>query len=521
MARRAEDSSGAHDGSAPRSANSSSVSGPRTRRRSATPSTSLIRRSSVSHWSSCSSSDRTSASSSSRSSAWPRSSASRWESRRGRRPAARRGASLLVQELGDVAEQERAREGRGLRGGHLDQPDPAGFDVAHEFREPGDVEDVLEAFADRFQDDGEGAELRCDLEQLCGALALLPQRGAFAGAAARQQQGAGRALAEPGREQRRAADLVGDDPADLALLERHVRRADGRLFAVVRESRQRCRVLDRTVRRVLRQILCGVEVQEVQAHQVGIRQPEHDAVVGMHHLRVHAVPLGEAGTQRQRPRRVHLRAERGMDHDPPVTQLVTEPLDEDGPVVRHMAAGAALFVDVRQGVVGGPGVEAGGEQSRAGVLLRQSADLAEERTQSAPQLQRAAQLVALPERQPAGNAGGGRDQDPVTGDVLDPPGRGAEREDVADPRLVHHLLVELTDPAAALLGVGAREEDPEEPPVGDRPPGGDGEPLCAGAAGDRAGHPVPHHAGAQLGEGVGGVAAGEHVQHGGERGLGQ
>ena len=81
--------------------------------------------------------------------------------------------------------------------------------------------------------------------------------------------------------------------------------------------------------------------------------------------------------------------------------------------------------------------------------------------------------------------------------------RGAEGEDVADPGLVDHLLVELADPAAALLGVGAGQEDPEQPAVRDGAAGGDGQPLGAGAAGDRARHAVPHHAGPQLGEGVG------------------
>ena len=56
--------------------------------------------------------------------------------------------------------------------------------------------------------------------------------------------------------------------------------------------------------------------------------------------------------------------------------------------------------------------------------------------------------VALPEREPARRARSGGDQHLVVGDLLDPPARGAEGEDVADPGLVDHLLVELADPAA-------------------------------------------------------------------------
>jgi hypothetical protein len=163
----------------------------------------------------------------------------------------------------------------------------------------------------------------------------------------------------------------------------------------------------------------------------------------------------------------------------------------------------------------------GGDQAQAGVLLGEGADLAQERAECAAQLQGPAQLVALPERQPARHAGGGGDQDPVAGDVLDAPGAGAEREDVPHAGLVHHLLVELAYPAAALLRVRTREEDPEEPAVGNRAAGGDREALRARPAGDRAGDPVPDHARAQFGEGVGRVAAREHVQDGGEGRLRQ
>jgi hypothetical protein len=60
------------------------------------------------------------------------------------------------------------------------------------------------------------------------------------------------------------------------------------------------------------------------------------------------------------------------------------------------------------------------------------------------------------------------------GDVLDPPAGRAEGEDVADPGLVDHLLVELADPTARAL---ADQEDPEQPAVGDGSAAGDGERL--------------------------------------------
>ena len=88
----------------------------------------------------------------------------------------------------------------------------------------------------------------------------------------------------------------------------------------------------------------------------------------------------------------------------------------------------------------------------------------------------------------------------------------AEREDVADPRLVDHLLVELADPPPAAL-VAAGQEHAEQPAVGDRAAAGHREPLRSGAAAERAVGAVPDQSGSQLGELVARVAAGEHVEH--------
>lgn len=208
----------------------------------------------------------------------------------------------LVQELGDIAEQQRAGERGRLGGGDLHEADPARLDVPHQLRQARYVEDVLEALADGLQHDREGPELAGHLEELGGALPLLPQRGALAGAAPRQQQGAGGTFPEPGGEERGAAHLVRDDLVDLAVLEGDIGRADGGLLGVVlRAAGGQARIGGR--------IEAAVAVQEVEAQQIGVRQPQHDAVVGMHHLGVHAVALGEAGAEGQRPRGVDLGAE--------------------------------------------------------------------------------------------------------------------------------------------------------------------------------------------------------------------
>ncbi len=300
------------------------------------------------------------------------------------------------------------------------------------------VVDVLEHLANRLQDDREGRIAGRDLEQLRRALTLLPQRRAPAGVATREQQRPGRALAEPRGEQRRAADLGGDD-----LLE-----------------------------------LVGLEGDQLGARRVlvGLRDPQHDAVVGGHRLGVDAVALAQAGVDRQGPGRVHRRAVRRVHHQAPVAELVTEALDHELLVVRDDLGGLLLLLDQRDQVARGPLVEAGGRGARDRLLGGHRGHLAGERADRRSQLGRASQRVAGPERQPPRLTGRRGDEHPVVGDVLDAPAGGAQREDVAHPRLVDHLLVELTDARlpsrGARGGRGADEEDPEQAAVGNRPTAG-------------------------------------------------
>ena len=128
-------------------------------------------------------------------------------------------AVALVHERADVAEQQRRRERRRGRGLHLDHPQPALRHAVHQLGERGHVIDVLQAFADRLQHDGEVGVLAGDVQQLCCALPLMPQRRPLAGMPARQKQCAGRAFAEPRGEQRRTAHLRGDDRFDLVGVE--------------------------------------------------------------------------------------------------------------------------------------------------------------------------------------------------------------------------------------------------------------------------------------------------------------
>ena len=168
--------------------------------------------------------------------------------------------------------------------------------------------------------------------------------------------------------------------------------------------------------------------------------------------------------QREGPGRVHAAAVGGQHADAPVADLVAEALDDDRAVAGHHARRRLLLAQVVEQVAGGQRVEVVVGLERGGVLLdgpaREGADgLAE--------LARPADGVAAPERDGAGRARCGRDDHAVAGDLLDPPRRGAEQEDLARAGLVDHLLVELADAAA----VG--EVDGEQAAVGDRAGVGD------------------------------------------------
>ena len=218
------------------------VRSPSRRSRSATSSAWRTGRAPSRRCSEASSSASASGSTSSRSSARPSSSASSAgvEGQRLRPALGQRGVAL-VHERADVAEQQRPGERRRRRGLDLDHPDRAALDVAHQADQARHVEDVLQHLAHGLQHDREARVLAGDLQQLGGALALLPQRCPLAGVALGQQQRPGGALAEAAREQRGAADLVLHQRLDLVGVEhREVgRRAPRRCRAGAARCRRR------------------------------------------------------------------------------------------------------------------------------------------------------------------------------------------------------------------------------------------------------------------------------------------
>ena len=304
---------------------------------------------------------------------------------------------------------------------------------------------------------------------------MLPQRRPLARVTPREQKGACCCLAEAAREQGRTGDIVGDDSLDILRLE-HDRGDD------------------------LANLLITL----------GIGQSQHDAVIGMHDLRVEPGGLANPGRDRERPGRVHRSAIGGVDDHPPVAKLVAKALDEQGAVIGQLAGGLALLVHVGHEVRCRPLIETGGAQSLFDHRLLAVGDGADECPHCLAEFGRSSERVTMPERQPARLTRRRAHEHPIVRDLLDPPTARPEGDHLADPRFVDHLLVELADPRALL----AHHEYAEEPAIGDRAAARDGEPLRPGAAGEDPGGSIPDETRLERGEVVRRVAAAEKVEDG-------
>ena len=229
------------------------------------------------------------------------------------------------------------------------------------------VEHVGEALAIGLDEDRERAVAAGHGQQVGRSLALLPERRPGPRPAARQQERAGRVLAEARREQRGVGDLRDDEVLDLV----------------------------------------GVrEEQVLDAGEIALGQADRDPVVGPDGLDLGPHPLAEASLERQRPRRVDARPERRQEAQPPIAELVAEALDHDPPIRRQGAGAVALVLEVGDEVLGGERIEVvplrqpPKRRLPTAVTSRQVAlDLADELAEGLAELDRPADGVAVPERQ--------------------------------------------------------------------------------------------------------------------------
>ncbi len=375
----------------------------------------------------------------------------------------------LVHVLGDPAEHERLGKRRrrfGVDGVDLDLAAPQ---LGEHLAQRRQIEDVVDTLTSGFQQDRKARVVGGDGQQIGGLLPLLPQRGSAIRATTWQQQRPGRGLTEAGSEHRGLGKL-----------------GDQQFVEIV-----------------------GIDHELVDGHTIdGLGQPDHDAVVAPHEFDVPAPLLGQSVLEGHTPGSVDLRAERAEDADPPVADLVSEPLDHDGAIIGHPAGGFSLLaqelhqVRCREPVEAVPFGEPG-----IGGFGGEGEDLSVEGAHRPAEFERPARSVSVPERHLARLPGCRCDDHSFVGDVFDPPRGRTEQEGLTDARFVDHLFVELTDPSA----VG--EEHAVEAAVGDGASAGDRQPLGPRAPSQDALDAVPDDPRAQLGELVGRIAAGEQIEH--------
>ena len=388
----------------------------------------------------------------------------------GRRAALGERGVALVHIDRDPAEQQRLGERRRLVGLDRDQAGRPRAQVGHHFTEGRHVEEVAKAFPRGLEQHGEAGVPARLPEEIRAPLPLLPERGTAPGEPTRQEQRSGGNLPEDRGEHRRPRQ-----------------HADDGLFDLV-----------------------GFEDQVLDRDPLdGFGEPEHDPVIGPQHLGAGPEAILDTCLDRERPGRVHPRAERGQDAHPPVAELVAEALDDDRPVIRDRAArGLGLLVDVGDEVPSGALVEPDVFLEAAkGVIAPRGAQLAREPADRPAELDRPSRAGRLPEGELPVLAGGGDDDHAVARDVLDPPSARPEQDDLAAPGLVHAFLVQLTDARAV------RHEDPEESPIRDRAARDDSEAPRALSCANQVGRSVPDDPRSELRERVGGIAAGQHVEH--------
>ena len=392
----------------------------------------------------------------------------------------------LVDEVRDVVEEERRRERRWRPRIHGNDANRARTDPGEELDERGHVEDVLKAFAVRLEHDRECLVACRHREQVARALALLPQRGALARAASRQEQCARRVLAEVRREECR------------------------RWRAEIRLTRPATAHAELALHEVGDTV--GIGKQEVDRRRlIGPGEADHDPVVGPEDVGLVVGALAHYRADRHRPGRVHLRAEMTEDAHAPVAHVVEIALDNDRLVVGHRARRGFLISEVLKKISGSAlGQRVLGLQLGHRVVGRQRTHAPRERADRAPELEWSTGVLAVPERHSPRHAGCGRDEDAVGRDLFDAPARCAEEEYVTLFRLEHHLLVELANSPLSFFGAG--EEDAIEAAVGNRAAVADRDDLRPFARAHHTGGPVPHHARAQLRELIRWVAARQHVE---------
>ena len=303
----------------------------------------------------------------------------------------------FVHEVRDVVEEQRCRERR--RRSCIDGHDAklARPDRGEQLPEAGHVKYVLQDLAVRLEDHRKRLVAARDGEEIAGALALLPQRRALSGTPPRQEQRARRVLAEARREKcgRRSAQIRGPRSATP-----HRKRR-------------------------LNEIAHGVRVGQQQLdgrRLVGTGEAHDDPVVRPEDVGLVTVSLADHRADRHRPRCVHARAEVAEDAHAPIAHVVEVALDNDRVVVRHCPGRRLLVAEVLQEIARGTlGQGVFGHELFRRLLRCERPHAPRKRSDRATELERTADVLAVPERHAPGHAGRGGNEHAILCDLLDPP----------------------------------------------------------------------------------------------------
>ena len=199
--------------------------------------------------------------------------------------------------------------------------------------------------------------------------------------------------------------------------------------------------------------------------------------------------------QRELQPEVELAAEGRQDGQAELSRLVGERFDQDRPIIGHDPGQPLLSAEeLPEHPRGGrlepalalePGEELG--------IIEPAGDLAAECPDRFAHLGRARRRLPVPEGHDARVSLRFADEDAMRLDRVDPPGRIAEDEGLADPPLEDEFLVQLAQPRSAVP-----EVDRELARVGDRPAADEREMGRPGQRGQPVVDRVPRHPGAKV-----------------------
>ena len=199
-----------------------------------------------------------------------------------------------------------------------------------------------------------------------------------------------------------------------------------------------------------------------------------------------------------------------MQDHPPVTQLVTEPLDHQRGVAGHHGGRGALIIEQFPEVISGVVGQTYFSATVVEVITIQTGELTGESADRRSEFGRPAHGIAAPERESRGKAGSRDYQYPVMGDLGDTPAGRTQCYHVTGPGLVDHLFIEFTYPR----GFFAHQIHREHAAIGDCAAGGDGQSLRSGAPCEGAGITVVDQSGSQFGEIRRRILAAQQIQCG-------